>query len=322
MVDEHWDRRQFLKRLGILGVGGAGISAVTISAHDKGRDEPRPKSQLAPMPNYRKGLEPLPTLVAVGKGAPEKAVRASIEALGGMTAFVKRGEKVVIKPNIAWDRTPAQAANTHPEVVAALVTLCKDAGAARVTVVDNTCNEAKRCYTRSGIWKAAEAAGAEVVLPEEHRFEVRRLGGVLGKVPVLRPLLEADRLINAAVAKHHGLAKFTGAMKNLYGVIGGRRNRHHQQIDESIVALTEAFLPTLSIVDATRVLLRNGPQGGDLGDTLAVGAVAASTDPVALDAYACTLIGVSPDELPYLAMASRRKLGVSDPTAFEKREVS
>ena len=247
---------------------------------------------------------------------------AALAALGGMGAFVKPGETVAVKPNIGWDRTPAQAANTNPAVVAALVSMCLEAGAKEVVVTDNSCNEAKRCFTRSGIWKAAEAAGAKVVLPEPHRFESSDLGGALGSIPVLMPAAGADRLINVAVAKNHNLARFTGAMKNLYGMMGGRRNRYHQQIDTSIVDLTASFLPTLSVVDASRVLLRNGPQGGDLNDTRAVGQIVASMDPVAVDAYACTLIDLSPSDLPYLAAAAGLGLGIADPEGIVKREVS
>jgi uncharacterized protein (DUF362 family) len=239
-----------------------------------------------------------------------------------MARFVKKGETVAIKPNVAWDRTAVQAANTNPLVVATLVELCLAAGAGQVIVTDNTCNDAERCFTRSGIWKAAEGAGAKVVLPAEHRFARRLLGGVLGSVPMLLPVVEADRLINVAIAKHHGLSGFTGAMKNLYGVIGGRRNRHHQDINASIVDLAASFRATLSMVDATRVLLRNGPQGGDLSDTKAVGEVIASTDPVAVDAYACTLIGLTAKDLPYLAAASKRGLGSADPAAVERREAT
>jgi uncharacterized protein (DUF362 family) len=239
-----------------------------------------------------------------------------------MRRFVNKGEKVVIKPNVAWDRTPAQAANTNPVVVATLVELCLEAGVKKVVVTDNPCNDAERCFTRSGIWKSVEAAGGEVVLPADHRFMPMALAGVLGTIPVLMPAVEADRLINVAIAKHHGLTKFTGAMKNLYGMIGGRRNRHHQSIDDSIVDLASSFQATLTLMDATRVLLRNGPQGGDLSDTKEVGEVIASTDPVAVDAYACGLIGLSPRDLPYLTRAAREGLGTSTLNAVEKLEVS
>jgi uncharacterized protein (DUF362 family) len=321
-MDDYWDRRRFLKRIGILGAGAASVSTIGILAHDKGRDEQRVVEHQKKIRDFRQGVDASRSIVAVGKGDPSAATRAAIDALGGIGAFVKKGETVAIKPNVAWDRTPAQAANTNPIVVATLVSLCLNAGAKQVIVTDNTCNDAKRCFTRSGIWKATEDAGGKIILPDDHRFDLLDLGGVLGTIPVLMPAVEVDRLINVAIAKHHGLAKFTGAMKNLYGIIGGRRNRHHQQIDDSICDLAAAFPATLSLVDATRVLLRNGPQGGDLNDTRLVGQVIASIDPVAADAYACTLIDLSPKDLPYLAMAARAGIGIADPNAVEKREVS
>ncbi len=321
-MDDHWERRRFLKRLGALGITAAGFSAVGLAARDRGRDEPPSVQSELWHKDYQKGITANRSIVSIGKGPPASAVRAAVNALGGMGAFVKKGETVAVKPNIAWDRIPSQAANTHPDVVATLVSLCFEAGASSVIVTDNSCNDAKRCFTRSGIWKAAEQAGAKVILPDSHRFVSQNLGGILGTIPVLMPAVEADRLINAAIAKHHGLSKFTGAMKNLYGIIGGRRNRHHQLIDQSIVELTQVFLPTLSIVDGSRVLLRNGPQGGDLNDTREMGQVVASMDPVAADACACTLIDLSPKDLPYLALAEKLGLGTIDSKIIKPGEAT
>jgi uncharacterized protein (DUF362 family) len=224
---------------------------------------------------------------------------------------------------VGWDRTPLQAANTNPVVVATLVSLCVGAGAASVIVTDNPCNEAGRCFTRSGIWKAAEGAGAVVVLPAPQRFRTYELGGVaLGRMPVLAAAVEADRFINVPIAKHHGFAGFTGAMKNLYGVLGGRRDRLHQRIDDSIADLADFVRPTLTVMDATRVLVRNGPQGGDIGDTEAVGRIIASVDQVAVDAHACGFVGLAPADLPYLALAAARGLGAADPNRVALREIS
>jgi uncharacterized protein (DUF362 family) len=273
--------------------------------------------------DFRADLPLADRTLVVASGDPTTATRAAVEALGGMKGFVRSGETVVVKPNIGWDRTPIQAANTNPLVVAAIVEMCLDAGAAKVIVTDNTCNDARRCFTRSGIWKAAEGAGAEVVLPAPHRFRDYEMGGmVLGRMPVLAAAVQADRFINVPIAKHHGMSGFTGAMKNLYGVLGGRRNRLHQRIDDSIADLADFVRPTLTVMDATRVLLRNGPQGGNVGDTLEVGQVVASADQVAVDAYACGLIGISWKDLPYLALAEGRGLGRADPAAVRRKEVS
>ena len=109
--------------------------------------------------------------------------------------------------------------------------------------------------------------GAEVVLPQPRFFKKADLGGeVLGEWPVLEPFLDADRLINVPIAKHHSLTGVTLGMKNWYGLIGGDRNRLHQRIHESLVDLTGFAKPTLTIMDAWRVLMRNGPTGGSEDD--------------------------------------------------------
>jgi uncharacterized protein (DUF362 family) len=244
-----------------------------------------------------------------GNNAAE-LTRAAVDALGGMARFIERGDTVAVKPNIGWDRAPVHAANTNPEVVAEVVRMAYDAGAKMVTVTDASCNEANRCFQRSGIWKAAYDAGADVVLPAEHRFRALRMGGeVLDEWPIYRPVVDVDKVINVPVAKHHNLARFTGGMKNWYGLLGGRRNRLHQNIDVSIADLSTFMQPTLTVMDATRVLMRNGPQGGNIADAKDMHCVAASVDQVALDAWACTLIGVEASDLPYLAMGQARGLG-------------
>ena len=316
-MNDEWDRRRFLKRLGIAGSAAACVSGVGIIAHDdlkrkEDGDGSRGSVSSIRRWDFRARVPKGPIPVIVAQDAPEEAVRAGILELGGMKEFVHPSEKVVIKPNVGWDRTPMQAANTNPVVIATLVRLCVDAGASRVIVTDNSCNDARRCFTRSGIWKAVEAAGGEIVLPDEHRFTEVDLGGVLGRMPVLNAIMEADRLINAPIAKHHSLSGFTGGMKNLYGVLGGRRNRLHQNIHESIVELSHSFRPTLTVMDATRVLFRNGPQGGSLDDTRAVGEIIISENPVGVDAYACTLIDQKPENLPYLRAAAEQGIGAFD----------
>jgi uncharacterized protein (DUF362 family) len=244
-----------------------------------------------------------------GAGA-EDLVRRAVDALGGMKTFVSRGDIVVIKPNIGWDRLPIHAANTSPDVVGAVVKLAFDAGAKKVVVADGSCNDPNRCFQRSGIWRTAYALGAEVVLPAEHRFRTTRIKGeLLDEWPIFTTLVDADKVINVPVAKHHNLAKYTAAMKNWYGVLGGRRNRLHQSIDISIADLATFMRPSLVVVDATRVLMRNGPQGGNIDDTRVLNTVIATVDQVAADAYGCTLIGQHRDNVPYLKMGHERGLG-------------
>jgi len=242
---------------------------------------------------------------------PRSLARAAIRQLGGIERFISRGDLVVIKPNIAWDRTPEQAANTNPEVVAEVVRMCREAGAGDVMVTDVSINEPRHCFDRSGIASAARAAGAHVILPEERRFrEVDLHGTVLGSWPVLDPFLQADKVINLPVAKHHSLTGATLGMKNWYGILGGPRHRLHQRIDECLVDLAGFMRPTLTIIDACRVLVRNGPGGGSLADVLAAKTLIAATDPVAADAFAAkTWWGLDPGKLQYLQLAAARGLG-------------
>jgi uncharacterized protein (DUF362 family) len=253
---------------------------------------------------------------------PEQLVKRAVDAMGGMGRFVSRGDVVVVKPNIGWDRMPIHAANTNPDVVAAVIKLAFDAGAKKVVVADGSCNDPNRCFQRSGIWRASYDMGAEVVLPQEHRYRSMRLkGDVLDEWPVFTTLVDADKVINVPVAKHHNLAKYTAAMKNWYGVLGGRRNRLHQNIDTSIADLATFMRPSLVVVDAMRVLMRNGPQGGNIDDAKDMYTIIASVDQVAADAYGCALIGQKRENLDYLRMGQERGLGTMQWESLRVREV-
>src|ERR1700739_4357189 len=253
-------------------------------------------------------------------GEPRALVQQALENLGGISRFIARQDVVAIKPNIAWDRTPEQAANTNPELVAEVVRQCWQAGARRVIVTDVSCNEAQRCFHRSGIEAAARAAGAEVILPDPEKFrEVDMSGVVLKSWPVFTPFLEADKILNLPIAKHHELTGATLGMKNWYGILGGQRNRLHQQIHQSLADLAAFLLTTLTIMDCYRILLRNGPTGGNLEDVALKKTIVAGTDPVALDAYVAKAYwNLDPEHLPYLQMAANRGLGM---VAFEKLAV-
>ena len=314
-------RREALKRVGSAALCIGASAAVARALWDDGESRARAAVERRPRHDFRVPASPGAVELAIARGraeAPESTdpatlTRKSLEAIGGMALFVKRGEVVAIKPNIGWDRAPAQGANTHPAVVAELVRLCLDAGASKVVVSDFSCNDPAQSFQRSGIAKAATDAGAEVVLPAEHRFKTMRLGGAaLDEWPVYPPIVEADRVINVPVAKHHGLSKFTCALKNWYGLIGGRRDRLHQRIDVSIADLAAFLRPTLTVVDATRVMWRNGPQGGNLADLHDAHIVLATTDQVAADAYACQLIELTAASLDYLTIAEKRGLGTTD----------
>lgn len=261
-----------------------------------------------------------PDLAAVRSKDHGLATVTAIGLVGGIERFVSRGDIVTIKPNVGWDRTASQGANTSPQLIEAVIRQCLEAGARRVVVADVPCNEARLTFARSGIKEAAEKTGASIVMPEQHLFVRADLGGeVLGEWPVLRPFLETDKLINMPVVKHHGLCRATVSMKNWYGVLGGPRNRLHQEIDTSIADLSNYFRPTLTIVDATRVMVRNGPVGGSLSDVEIWDTVIAATDQLAADSYSCRFLALNPDDLIYLKEGSKRGLGkMVDYTLVEK----
>jgi uncharacterized protein (DUF362 family) len=250
----------------------------------------------------------------VKAGEPRALVAQALENLGGISRFVSKQDVVVLKPNIAWDRTPEQAANTNPELVAEAVRQCWQAGAKRVIVTDVSCNEPRRCFQRSGIQAAARAEGAEVILPDPDHFREVDMGGVVLKNwPVFTPFLEADKVINLPIAKHHMLTGATLGMKNWYGILGGERNRLHQQIHQSLADLASFMLPTLTLLDCYRVLVRNGPTGGNLEDVAVKKTLVAGTDPVAIDAYVAKAYwNLDPEQMPYLLMAAARGLGTTD----------
>jgi uncharacterized protein (DUF362 family) len=310
------DRRAFLLR--VLRLGGASAATLGLGAYLARRSR-RPEEEAAAaldLDHRVADRADLPELaVAQGEAAtPAALVARALTDMGGMGRFVSRGETVVVKPNIAWDRLPEHAATTNPDVVAEIVRLCLAAGARSVVVTDVSCNEAEACFDRSGIAAAAQAAGAEVVLPHPRYFtRVDLKGGTLGAWPVLEPFLDADRLINVPIAKHHSLTGVTLGMKNWYGLIGGDRNRLHQRIHESIVDLTSFAKPTLTVMDAYRVLMRNGPTGGDVDDVEMKHTVIASVDPVAVDAYAAQAWwGLAAPRVRYLRLADERGLGTMD----------
>ncbi len=250
-------------------------------------------------------------VVAQGKGkSPVSITKAAVDSMGGMKKFVSRGDIVVVKPNIAWDRLPEQAANTNPEVVATIVKLCFDAGAKKVRVFDRSVNDPRRCYRQSGIEPAAAALGAEVVHIDERRFrEVSIKGQVLKSWPLYRDILEADKVINVPVAKHHALARLTLSMKNWMGVMGGQRGRIHQKIGESLADIALVIKPTLTVLDAVRILTAHGPQGGNLQDVKKLDTVIVGRDQVAVDAYGATLFGLKGSDLSYVNAAHRAGIG-------------
>jgi uncharacterized protein (DUF362 family) len=258
-----------------------------------------------------KGLRDL--VVAKGEDPYAMTVKA-IEALGGMDKFVKKNSVVLIKPNIGWDRSPEQAGNTNPYVVAALVDMCFKAGAKRVNIFDNTCNDSKRCYENSGIEKIAREKGANVYFVDDWNVVKAKFSykSPMEGWPIYRDALECDTFINVPVLKHHGLAGLTLSMKNLMGICSGNRGLIHFDIGTKLAHLTDFIKPDLTVIDAYRVLERNGPSGGDLKDVLDMKTIITGSDPVLCDSYAAKLMGKEPLSFGYIEQALKLNLGSAD----------
>jgi uncharacterized protein (DUF362 family) len=265
-----------------------------------------------------------PDLALVQGDSPAKIIREAISILGGINKFVARGDVVMVKPNIGWDRTPELAACTNPEVVQTLVEMTLAAGAKKVVVMDNTINQAQRCYARSGIAAAAKEAGAEVPFVNPRRIKRMAVKGAwLKDWDIIQDFVEADKIINVPIAKHHSLCRVTIGMKNWLGAIGDPRNQLHQKLDEAEVDLAAFFKPALTVLDAYRILVRNGPQGGRPSDTKLIKTVVAGKDYVAIDALGASFLGVPATELPFLVLANKSGHGEINPEKLriEKRTI-
>ncbi len=253
-----------------------------------------------------------PPLVALAEGADYAAItRNVISSLGGMKQFVKKGDTVVVKPNIGWDRKPEYAATTHPVVVKTIVEECLKAGAGRVKIFDNPCNDPRRSYESSGIPAILKGMeNVEVKQMDRERYKNTKINGVfLKEWELYDEALSANVLINVPIAKDHGTSRLTLGLKNLMGIMGGNRGYIHRSIDEALTDLNSVVKSHLTIIDATRILVRHGPVGGSLNDVKVLNKVMASTDIVAADAYATTLFNLNPQDVPPTVAAYKRGLG-------------
>jgi uncharacterized protein (DUF362 family) len=266
------------------------------------------------------GVHSQPDLVAVMGGEPAIMLTRALKELGGIGHFVKKGQKVVIKPNIGWDKTPQLAANTNPELIGTLVKLCKGAGASEVIVFDHSCQDWKKCYTNSGIEKAVLAAGGKMVPANDESYyrEVEFPRGVnLKKAKVHKALLDCDVWFNVPVLKHHGGAKNTISMKNLMGIVWDRSYFHSHDLHQCIAdAATFHKKPALNIVDAYRIMKSNGPQGKSESDVVKLKSLLVSPDYVAVDTAAMKLFAqVQPTDLKdvrYIELAEKNRVGTQN----------
>jgi uncharacterized protein (DUF362 family) len=329
------DRRRFLTQAGAaaglsLGAGWAALAPphwpLSLRDPDGERGKPRRGALRLPDGGFAvEGSSVLPQLgVARGKDVAAM-LRAAVEAIGGASRFVRRGDVVLVKPNVAFERAAALGATTSPELVAAVVRLAREAGASEVRVADNPIESPESCFARSGVRQAAVDAGAQVFMPQPGDFRTLETPGatLIGRWPFFwRPFVGVNRVIGVAPVKDHNLCRASMTTKNWYGLLGGRRNQFHQDIHGIIADLALMLRPTLVILDGTRVLHRSGPTGGSLADVRPGGTIVASTDSLAADAFGWDELLERRDEaLPaYFAKAAERGLGIPDWRSLRLRE--
>lgn len=268
---------------------------------------------------------PAADLAVARTGSPDALVRAAIDTLGGMGKFVPQGGKVIIKPNICTQyHTYEYATTTNPWVVGTLVQLCFEAGAKQVQVLDYPFGgSAREAYKISGIAEQVEAAGGEMVQMAGLKFKKMTIPDALSlkEAQIYQDVFDVDALINVPIAKHHGMARLTLGMKNLMGVIE-QRELIHRDFGNRLTDLARTIRPTLTVIDAVRILVNNGPTGGNLDDVRQLDTVIASTDIVAADAYGATLFDLKPDDLDYIRVGNETGLGHSDLSALNVREMT
>ncbi len=297
---EKHDRREFIKKS--LSMGVAAGSTLMFG---------KPGSLFA-----KEAASVAPDLVAVKNGEPDAMFSKAIGLMGGMNKYVKKGQSVVVKPNIGWNKPPEVGANTNPLLVKAVVEHCFQAGAKKVYVFDNVAYSstgmADQCYKNSGIEDAAKSAGA-LVTPAHHQKYYHKVdvpGGKSLKTTAVHELvLESDVLINIPVLKNHRGTHLTIAMKNLMGIVWDRLEYHHTGLDQCIADFCLYKKPALNIVDAYRVMMKDGPQGSVPENAVLKKTLLMSEDLVAIDTAATKIFGMKPEQVGYIRMANELGIG-------------
>jgi uncharacterized protein (DUF362 family) len=299
-------RRKFLKNIFKIGAVTTGVISIT------------PILEAASNISRRSDI-----VVAYGSDDIEKLVQVAIKNIGGMDRFVKKGDMVVIKPNIGFARTPEIAATTHPEIVKALIKMCYNVGAKRVFVFDHTCDFWKICFKKTGIKEATLSVKGRIFSAHKKK-QYKKIsipnGKELKSTHIVKLLLDADVIINVPIAKHHAATGVTLGMKNMMGAVWNRGIFHIKNLHQCIADLSTVIKPTLTVLDATRILLTNGPRGP--GKVRKTGEVVVGIDPVAVDAYGTYLFGIKPANIGYINIAYKMGLGEMNLNKIRMKRVS
>jgi uncharacterized protein (DUF362 family) len=307
-------RREFLLRTGAAGALVAGSLATGLKLWQPNHFIPGFEAQKGlQLPDYRvASAKGLPSM-AIARGAShDTTIRAAIGALGGMGRFIQKGDVVMIKPNVAFDRPPALAATTHPDALRTVAKLVLEAGAAKVIIADNPINSPTGCFLKSGLLEVANDLNLDLLYPEAESFSPLQLDGEILRNWTFfhEPFKKATKVIGVAPCKDHNLCHASMTTKNWYGLLGGRRNQFHQHIHSIVSDFALMMKPTLVVLDGMNVLMRNGPTGGRLSDVKPMGTVVAGTDMISVDSWCYSnLFERDIAELTYVHKAHARGLG-------------
>ncbi len=318
LKNEDLSRRDFLKRVGCASALALAAGGLGWALYDSQGPLPaEPQKALTGLGDFSSpALGAEQAKMAIVRGADRGAmIEQGLKALGGMEAFIQKGDRVLVKVNAAFATPASLGATTHPETLAAVARLCLQAGAAQVIVTDNPINNPDSCFEISGLAEAARTTGARIITPRASLFSPLSLPGgrLIQKWPVLAgPFQGVNKVIIASPVKDHQRARASMTLKNLYGFLGGRRNVFHQDINGIITELAQMLRPTLCVLDGTVSMMTNGPTGGSLDDLKDTRTLVLSTDPVAADAVGAGLLGLSLAEVPYITMAEKAGAGQAD----------
>ncbi len=303
-----FERRDFLKKGFAI---GAAFSLLDLGGLFAAEEKPSGKK-------HETGGEPegTPDLVAVRGGERKAMLDKALAAIGGIGAFVKKGQTVVLKPNAGWDKSPEMGANTHPDLVARMVELCLEAGAKEVNVFDHTCSNWKRAYENSGIKEAVEKSGGKMISGDDETMYIEKEAPdavALKKAKIHQLIVESDVYINMPVLKHHSGAVMTACLKNVMGIVWDRRAFHDLDLQQCICDGVLYRKPDLNILDAYAPMMRSGPQGKSKEDLLeGIKTLIVSRDPVACDAAGAMILGHKNDGIKHVQLAAKAGYGVCD----------